>query len=87
MGSACGLEVLSTMENPDYDAFFRSFARQWLRTGSYDTLAELAGSDTHAPNNLRTNRVLSNFQEFFDTYGIQPGDGLYLAPENRVVIW
>lgn len=86
-GIACGLEVLSAMENPDYDAFFRSFARQWLRTGSYDTLAELAGSDAHAPNNLRTNRVLSNFQEFFDTYGIQPGDGLYLAPENRVVIW
>ena len=86
-GMACGLEVLSIMENPDYDAFFRSFARQWLRTGSYTTLAELALSDTHAPNILRTNRVLSNFQEFFDTYGIQPGDGMYVAPEDRIVIW
>ena len=86
-GIACGLEVLSTMENPDYDAFFRSFAHQWLCTGSYETLAGLAQSDQHAPNNLRTNRVLSNFQEFFDTYDIKPGDGMYVAPEDRIVIW
>ncbi len=86
-GVACGLEVLSTLDDPDYDAFFRSFARQWLRTGSYETLAELARTDPHAPNSLRTNRVLSNFQEFFDTYGIGPGDGMYVASEDRVVIW
>ena len=81
------MEVLSTLDDPDYDAFFRSFARQWLRTGSYETLAELARTDPHAPNSLRTNRVLSNFQEFFDTYGIGPGDGMYVASEDRVVIW
>ena len=86
-GVACGLEVLSTLEDPDYDAFFRSFARQWLRTGSYETIAGLAQSDTHAPNILRTNRVLSNFQAFFDTYGIGPGDGMYVAPADRVEIW
>ncbi len=86
-GIACGLEVLSNMEDPDYDAFFRSFAKQWLRVGSYETLAELAQSDLHAPNILRTNRVLSNFQEFFDTYGIGPGDGMYVAPGDRITIW
>ncbi|QNM05144.1 M13-type metalloendopeptidase [Qiania dongpingensis] len=86
-GIACGLEVLSSMENPDYDAFFRSYTRQWLRTGSYETLAEMAQSDQHAPNILRANRVLSNFQEYFDTYGIKPGDGMYVAPEDRIVIW
>ena len=75
------------MENPDYDAFFRSYTRQWLRTGSYETLAEMAQSDQHAPNILRANRVLSNFQEYFDTYGIKPGDGMYVAPEDRIVIW
>lgn len=36
---------------------------------------------------LRTNRVLSNFQDFFDTYSIRPGDGMYVAPEDRVRIW
>ena len=75
------------MENPDYDAFFRSYARYWVKAASYETLAELALYDQHAPNILRTNRVLSNFQEFFDTYGIGPGDGMYVAPEDRIVIW
>lgn len=86
-GIACGLEVLSAMKNPDYDAFFRSYAHYWLKAAGYSTLAELALSDVHAPNILRVNRVLSNFQEFFDTYGIGSGDGMYVAPEDRIVIW
>lgn len=86
-GIACGLDVLAKMENPDYDAFFRSYANQWLRVADYSTLEELAQSDDHAPNNLRCNMVLSNFQEFYDTYGIQEGDGMYVAPEDRIKIW
>ena len=86
-GIACGLEILSTMENPDYDAFFRSFANQWAKVADYDTLAELAQTDTHAPNKLRCNLVLSNFQEFYDTNGISEGDGMYTAPEDRIQIW
>ena len=86
-GIACGLEILSSRQNPDYDAFFRSYARYWIKVAGYDTLSELAQTDQHAPNILRANRVLSNFQEFFDTYGIVPGDGMYVAPEDRIVIW
>ena len=47
----------------------------------------MAKYDEHGPGNLRTNRVLSNFQVFFDTYGIGPGDGMYVAPEDRISIW
>ena len=86
-GVACSLEILSEMEHPDYDAFFRSYARQWARIGSYESLSEMAAYDIHAPNNLRCNRVLANFQEFADTYDIKPGDGMYVAPEDRLNIW
>ena len=75
------------MENPDYDAFFRSYANQWLRAADYSILKEMAESDIHAPNNLRCNRVLANFQEFYDTYGIKEGDGMYVPKEERVAIW
>ncbi|BFL01534.1 MULTISPECIES: M13-type metalloendopeptidase [Eisenbergiella] len=37
---------------------------------------------THSPGNLRTNRVLSNFQEFYSTYSIQPSDGMYVDPQT-----
>lgn len=86
-GVACSLEMLSKMENPDYDAFFRSYAGQWARLGSYEDLAEMASSDFHAPNRIRCNRVLSNFQEFMDTYDITPGDGMFVAPDDRIKVW
>ena len=25
--------------------------------------------------------------EFQETYGIRPGDGMYVAPEDRIAIW
>ena len=75
------------MENPDYDAFFRSYAAQWVRVADYSTLKELAENDFHAPNNLRCNKVLANFQEFYDTYGIQEGDGMYIPEQDRIKIW
>lgn len=43
--------------------------------------------DIHSPNNLRCNRVLANFQKFVDAYNIKPGDGMYVAPEERIKIW
>ena len=27
------------------------------------------------------------FQKFMDTFGVTEGDGMYLAPEDRVSIW
>lgn len=67
--------------------FSCSYAKQWLRVADYDTLLERQNADMHAPNNLRSNLVLSNFQEFYDTYDIKPGDGMYVAPEDRIKIW
>ncbi|MDC7286830.1 M13 family metallopeptidase [Blautia schinkii] len=86
-GVACALEVLSGMENPDYDAFFRAFAKRWLLVTDRDNTAMLADTDEHAPKKLRVDQVLKNFREFYDTYNIQPGDGMYVEPENRINIW
>ena len=86
-GAACALDILSGIEDPDYDAFFRNYAKSWLLVADRDTTAELAASDEHAPKKLRVNQVLSNFQEFLDTYNIEEGDGMYTAPEDRIRIW
>jgi putative endopeptidase len=44
-------------------------------------------ADTHPLNYLRINIVLQHFDEFLNLYGIHEGDGMYLAPEDRVDIW
>lgn len=36
---------------------------------------------------VRVNRLLSLADEFYETYDIQPGDAMYVAPEDRVSVW
>ena len=43
-------------------------------------------TDVHAPDKLRCNRVLQTLPEFYTTYDIQPGDGMWTAPETRVSV-
>ncbi|MCQ4691453.1 M13 family peptidase, partial [Clostridium sp. SL.3.18] len=74
-GMACALEALGKTENTDYDAFFRAYARGWLKCTTRERAGSLAEIDEDSSSNLRVNRVLSNFQEFYDTYNIKEGDG------------
>ena len=43
--------------------------------------------DSHPLDYSRTNVPVQQFQEFYDTYDVKEGDAMYLAPEDRVVIW
>lgn len=38
-------------------------------------------------DHLGVNVLLAQFPEFQETYGIQPGDSMYVAPEDRIGIW
>ncbi|WP_291760031.1 M13-type metalloendopeptidase [Lysinibacillus sp. UBA5990] len=86
-GMAASLQVVSQMSNPDYKAYFESNAEMWKSTTTKEFAAMLSKNDVHSANKVRVNRTIVNFQEFYDTYGINPGDGMYIAPEDRVSIW
>ena len=43
--------------------------------------------DTYPLNFLRTNVTLQQFEKFYETFDIGPGDGMYLAPEDRIPVW
>ena len=43
--------------------------------------------DVHAPNYLRANVNVQQFEEFYETYDVRSGDGMYLAPEERLSVW
>ena len=32
-------------------------------------------------------QTLQQFDEFLETYDIKEGDGMYLAPEDRIAVW
>ncbi len=71
----------------DYDKFFRTFSETWKTITTIQTEYYTLSQDTHPLAYLRVNAVVQQFDEFYDTYGIKKGDGMYLAPDQRLVVW
>ena len=42
--------------------------------------------DPHSPAEVRAN-IVRNLDEFHEAFDTEPGDGLWLEPEDRVRIW
>jgi len=66
---------------------FLSWAQVWQTTMRDEAMVQRLATDPHSPAEFRCNGVVSNLDEFHTTYNVQPGDALYLAPEDRVRIW
>lgn len=85
--ASCILETAKREKNPDLETLFRTMARTWASTMPRATAEYYAQIDVHAPDKLRGSRVLQSLDAFYETFDIQEGDGMWLAPENRVHIW
>ena len=85
-GLKVALRVASERENFDYDVFFRAFADLWISKGTLQAVYRSL-NDVHPLGYLRINCTLQQYDEFLDFYGITEGDGMYLAPADRVNIW
>lgn len=83
----CLMDIAATQPDFDYEAFFEEMARMFVDTDSREWLAYLTVTDSHSFGGVRVNRLLSSCDAFYDTYDVQPGDGMYVAPEDRVGIW
>ena len=44
-------------------------------------------TDPHSPAKYRVNGVVRNIDAWYKAFNVQPGDKLYLPPEQRVHIW
>lgn len=67
--------------------FFLSHAYSWAQNARPEFLTSLVKTDEHAPAAIRAVEPARNMAEFFDAFGIGPDEPVYLAPEERVVIW
>ncbi len=67
--------------------FFLSYANVWAGTASEEILRYLTMMDVHSVARLRVNGGLAQCSYWYDAFGIQPGDSLYIAPQDRVNIW
>jgi putative endopeptidase len=87
-GLSVSLEYYKNLtETPDYVKFFAAYGKAWGDVRSRQRAEVLADYDPHSTYWLRVDRVVPLFEEFYEAYDIKPGDGMYIAPEDRVSIW
>ena len=91
IADAGGLTAAMTaaLREPDADlkAFFTQWGEIWRLKASEEYQQMLLSMDVHAPGKLRANVQASNLDEFFETFDIQEGDGMWREPSDRVKIW
>ncbi|GAB5398438.1 MAG: M13 family metallopeptidase [Aureisphaera sp.] len=67
--------------------FFMSWATVWRTLIRDEALRTQVQTDTHSPGEYRAIQPLLNIDSFYEAFDIKDGDGMWLAPEDRVRIW
>jgi len=67
--------------------FFLAWAQVWRGKEREDVLRRQVLTDPHSPDEFRVNGVVRNMDAWYKAFNVQPGDKLYLPPEQRVSIW
>ena len=81
------LGIAESHEGFNYDLFFRNYARIWKLINTRERNDMILKVDVHALPYLRVNAIVQQYEKFHSYYGIKKGDGMYLAPEERVAVW
>jgi predicted metalloendopeptidase len=67
--------------------FFLSYAQIWKGKMRDEMMATLVASNPHSPVEFRVNGAVPNIDAWYAAFGVEEGDAMYLAPEERVRIW
>jgi endothelin-converting enzyme/putative endopeptidase len=67
--------------------FFIAYGYSWETKQREGSLRSQLLSNPHSPAAFRVNGVVRNIDAWYKAFNVQPGDKLYLAPEQRVHIW
>ncbi len=66
---------------------FAAWAQNWAEKKQPGLLKQEALTDGHPPGVYRMFAPAQNVAGFYETYGIKPGDRMWLDPKDRVSIW
>ena len=67
--------------------FFISYGTIWRNNSRDKYIERQVKTDVHSPAEARVNRTLGSMPHFYEAFDIQPGNGMYIAPEERANIW
>ena len=66
---------------------FIGYATIWCSKMRDEALRVRLVTDPHSPAEFRCNQIAANMDDFHRVFDVKPGDGMWLAPEQRVSIW
>jgi endothelin-converting enzyme/putative endopeptidase len=67
--------------------FFIAYGYSWESKYREDSMRSRLLSDVHSPSKYRVNGIVRNMDEWYKAFNVQPGDKLYLPPDQRVHVW
>jgi predicted metalloendopeptidase len=67
--------------------FFMGFGQVWRAKMREAAQINQVKTDPHSPGQFRANGTVMNMPEFYEAFNVKPGDKMYLAPQDRVIIW
>jgi predicted metalloendopeptidase len=67
--------------------FYLGWAQVWRGKVRENEELTRIKTDPHSPAAIRGTAPLRNQPGFYPAFAVKPGDGMYLSPEARVVIW
>jgi len=67
--------------------YFLGYAYGWMSEVRKESLARQVMTDVHAPEKERVNGPVVNIPEFYEAFGVKPGDKMYRPDSLRVNIW
>ncbi len=66
---------------------FLGWAQVWRTLWRDDALRQQLVNGPHSPGQIRAFAPLRNIDAWYEAFNVQPGDALYIKPEERVRIW
>jgi len=67
--------------------FFLAYSQSWRGKQREPAEIALLKSNPHAPESVRGSLPLTNQPAFYTAYDVKPGDKMYRAPADRVLMW
>ncbi|MFT4157568.1 MAG: M13-type metalloendopeptidase [Microbacterium sp.] len=64
-----------------------SWAQVWQQKSRDAETLRLLTIDPHSPNEFRCNQIVRNIDAFYDAFGVNDSDALWLPEGERVTIW
>ena len=67
--------------------FFLAYANVWAGNIRHEEILKRTKTDPHSLGKWRVNAALPHIDAWYKAFGIQPEDEMYIAPEERAVVW